>query len=204
MLKRIASRPSSLMSHCLIVLTNFAPGRIPEMNMDHITIRTEREADYDAIRNLVSESFSSASHTDGDEHNHIDRLRETDEYLPELSLVAVAGGRIVGHVMMSRINVGGQIALALAPLAVLPEYQGRGIGSLLVEEAHRLALAQGYGLSVLLGHPGYYSRFGYTPASRFGIKAPFDVPDEYFMVCPLAAHHPLPSGLVEYSQAFRL
>ncbi|MDE6323223.1 MAG: N-acetyltransferase [Paramuribaculum sp.] len=172
--------------------------------MKELVIRPEKEADYNNICNLVAESFSSATHTDGDEHNLVDRIRKTDDYIPELSLVAVCDGRMVGYVMMSRIYVGCRIALALIPLAELPEFQNKGIGSCLVKEAHKSAVALGYGVSVILGVPAYYSRFGYANANAFGIKPPFEVQDDYFMACKLDDNFPTPSGIVEYSKAFGL
>lgn len=173
------------------------------MEINDIIIRAEKETDYETVHNLVAESFSSATHTDGDEHNLVDRIRKTDEYIPELSLVAVYEDKIIGHIMMSKVYVSDQIGLALAPLAVLPEFQGSGVGISLVKEAHKRALKQGYGFSVVLGSPGYYSRFGYTAASAFGIKPTFEVSDEYFMVCKFDVNV-LEPGIVEYSKAFGL
>ena len=174
------------------------------MEINILSIRPEKTADFEAIRNLVANSFLSAEHTDGNEHNLIDRIRETDDYIPELSLVAERDGHIVGYVMMSRVYVGNKVALALAPLAVLPELQGQSIGSQLIKEAHKLASALGYGYSIVLGDPKYYSRFGYVTAFSYGIKAPFDVPNEYYMVCKFSDDVCIPSGIVEYSKAFGL
>ena len=173
-------------------------------DMNDLKIRPELEPDYEVIRNIVAESFSSAPHTDGDEHNLIDRIRKTDDYIPELSLVAVYDGHIVGHIMMSRIYVEEREALALAPLAVLPKLQGKGVGSRLVKEAHKLAMTLGYEFSVVLGDPAYYSRFGYITASTFGVLAPFDVPEPYFMVSKLNQNTLIPTGIVKYSKAFDL
>lgn len=105
--------------------------------------------------------------------------------------------------MLSKIMIGETEAVALAPLAVVPAYQNRGIGRRLIEEAHRRAKRMGFKCCVVLGSPGYYSQSGYITASRFGIRASFDVPDEYYMVCPLTlSPEALPSGLVNYSPAF--
>ena len=169
-----------------------------------LSIRPEKTVDFETIRNLVAESFSSAEHTDGDEHNLVNRIRETIDYIPELSLVAERDGHIVGYIMMSRIYVDNKVSLALAPLAVLPELQGQSIGSQLVKEAHKLASALGYGYSIVLGDPKFYSRFGYVTACSYGIKAPFDVPNEYYMVCKFSDDAYVPSGIVEYSKAFGL
>lgn len=169
---------------------------------DAVIIRGEREADFDAIRLVVKEAFAGAEHTDGDEHNLVDRLRLTVDYVPELSLVAEIGGRIVGHIMFSLIHIGNTEAMALAPLAVLPSFQNRGIGQLLIKAGHQRAKAEGYCCSVVLGSPEFYSKSGYLPASSFGIKAPFDVPSQFYQVCPLVKS--VPEGTVRYSAAFGL
>lgn len=165
-------------------------------------IRPEQECDYDEIRSVVKRSFAGAEHTDGDEHNLIDRLRRTDEYIPELSLVSEVDGRIAGYAMFSSIRIATSEAIALAPLAVLPEFQSQGIGKALIAAGHRIARKAGFSCCVVLGSPDYYSLSGYLPASGYGITPPFDVPQEYYMVCPL--NHPIPSGTVHYSPAFGL
>ena len=83
-----------------------------------IQIRQERQEDFQQVRDLVREAFALAEHSDGDEHNLIERIRLSSGYIPELSLVAVAGDFVLGHVMFSKISVGQSEAVALAPLAV--------------------------------------------------------------------------------------
>lgn len=165
-------------------------------------IRPEQECDYDEIRSVVKRSFAGAEHTDSDEHNLIDRLRRTDEYIPELSLVAEVDGLITGYAMFSRIRIATSEAITLAPLAVLPEFQSQGIGKALIAAGHRIARKAGFSCCVILGSPDYYSMSGYLTASGYGIAPLFDVPQEYYMVCPL--NHPIPSGTVHYSPAFGL
>lgn len=176
---------------------------LPGPDMESVIIREESRDEFGAIRKIVESAFRSAEHTDGDEHNLVDRLRAAPEYIPELSLVAIRDGKPIGHVMLSKIKIGATEAVALAPLAVIPSHQNRGIGRRLIEEAHRRAKRMGFKCCVVLGSPAYYSQSGYITASRFGIRAPFDVPDEYYMVCPLTlSPEALPSGLVSYSPAF--
>lgn len=172
--------------------------------MANTIIRKETKQDYEQIHNLVLSAFSSAEHSDGDEHNLIDRLRNTPEYILELSLVATIDETIVGHLMMSVCRVDTHKALALAPVAVMPGFQNSGIGSLLIQEAHRIAGNLGYGISIVLGSPHYYSKFGYITASKFGIFPPFEVPAEYFMVTQLNKDSIIPCGIVKYSSAFNL
>ncbi|MBO4943967.1 MAG: N-acetyltransferase [Muribaculaceae bacterium] len=169
-----------------------------------IQIRPEREEDYLQIRELVEEAFARADHSDGDEQNLIERIRQAPEYIPELSLVAVSGAAVLGHVMLSRITIGQADAVALAPLAVIPSRQREGIGKLLVDAGHAQARKMRYACSVVLGDPRYYSRFGYEMASRFGIIPPFDVPEGYYMACILGRCGSVPKGCVKYSKAFGL
>lgn len=167
-----------------------------------LTIRTERATDFEAIRSLVKAAFAKAEHTDGDEHNLIERLRKSGDYIPALSMVAEINGEIAGHIMFSRIYIGDTEAVALAPLAVLPKFQNRGIGRALIHSGHKAASEMGYCCSVVLGDPGYYAKSGYRPAAAFGIKAPFDVPQQFYMVYPFVAS--VPDGTVRYSEAFML
>lgn len=116
-------------------------------------------------------------------------LRRDDAYIPDLSLVATEDGDVVGHLVFSRIAIEEEgrshASLALAPVAVLPEKQGCGIGSALIRHGMDRASQQGFDSVVVLGHAEYYPRFGFTPASRWHIRAPFEVPDKAFMACEL-------------------
>lgn len=165
-----------------------------------LIIRQEQPEDFDTIRRIVKEAFADAEHTDGDEHNLVDRLRLTGDYIPELSLIAEIKGTAAGHIMFSRIFIGDAEALALAPLSVLPAYQKQNIGHTLIMAGHKKAKALGYRCSIVLGSPAYYPKCGYQPAHTFGIIPPFEVPEEFYMVCPLNA--PVPQGVVRYSPAF--
>lgn len=125
-----------------------------------------------------------------------------------LSLVAVdASDGVIGHLLLSRVAVDGadgvpRSVLSLAPMAVLPEAQGRGAGSALVRSALAAADARREPLVVVLGHAGYYPRFGFVPASRHGLTCPYPVPDEVFMVAPLTADDPTIRGRVRYPSCF--
>lgn len=99
------------------------PGRA----LKGVTVREESRDEFGAIREIVESAFRSAEHTDGDKHNLVDRLRAAPEYIPELSLVAIRDGKPIGHVMLSKIMIGETEAVALAPLAVVPDYQNRGM-----------------------------------------------------------------------------
>lgn len=171
-------------------------------DLTNIIVRCECDEDYNNIRALVKTAFSSAEHSYGDEHNLVDRIRKSKEYIPELSLVGVIDKKTVGHIMMSEIHIGHSPAVAIAPLSVHPDYQRTGIGKLLIKKAHKEARNLGYSCCVVLGAPEYYSKSGYVAASRFRIKAPFEVPDCCYMVHPLRDCADIPSGTVRYSAAF--
>lgn len=167
-----------------------------------MNIRQEQPADHAAVYQVVREAFLNAEHTDGDEQDLVVRLRKSESFIPELSLVAVEDEKIVGHILFTRAEVNGKEVLALAPLSVLPEYQNRGIGKSLIKQGHAIAQKMGYKYSVVLGHEKYYPKFGYVPASQYGICAPFDVADENFMAVCLDGAAGKLNGTMEYEEAF--
>jgi putative acetyltransferase len=133
----------------------------------------------------------------------IDLIRLSDGYVAELSLVADEDGAVVGHILLSYVEVKGvRRVLELGPLSVLPARQRNGIGSALVQACLEAADARGEPLVLVLGHPGYYQRFGFHRASDFGINAPDGIPDEAFMVFPLRAYDPSIRGLVIFPPAY--
>lgn len=167
-----------------------------------VEIRRETKEDCEEIYNVVKRAFETAKHSDGNEHELVSALRKSSVYIPELSLAAVRDGKIAGYIMLTKIKIGGYEELALAPLAVLPEYQRQGIGAGLINYAHKTAERLGYHYSVVLGSETYYPKFGYLPASRYGIKAPFDVPDKNFMAVKLNDFKEDIKGTVRYAAEF--
>lgn len=167
-------------------------------------IRQETPADRAEVYALVQSAFASAEHSDGSEQDLVDALRNSPAFIPELSLVAEADGAILGHILFTKINVGGQeaLALALAPLSVHPDHQQQGIGSSLIREGHQRAAALGYVCSVVLGSETYYPRFGYLPAENFGIQTPPGIPSANFMACVLRKDAVLSGGPVVYAPEF--
>lgn len=150
-----------------------------------LKIRQENENDYEKIYNVVKRSFQTAEYTDGNEQDLVEELRKGDNFIPELSLVAMKENQIVGYILFTKIAIGEHEELALAPLAVLSEYQRQGIGKELTKKGHKIAKQLGYHYSVVLGNKQYYSKFGYVPAKHFGIIAPFEVENENFMAIQL-------------------
>ena len=167
-------------------------------------IRQERKSDYPAVYEVIKAAFASAEHSDGNEQDLVAALRNSGAFVPELSLVAEVDGTIVGHILFTKADVDGHTVLALAPLSVLPTYQKQGIGLALIAEGHRIAKELGFDYSVVLGHAEYYPKAWYRPASRFGIKAPFDVADENFMAVKLNPDAKELHGVMRYDAAFGL
>lgn len=148
-------------------------------------IRQETPKDHPAVYEVVKLAFAGAQQSDGREPDLVNALRNSESFVPQLSLVAKHNGTIAGHILFTKVTVGGSVQLALAPLSVLPQYQRQGIGSALIREGHKRARELGYDYSIVLGSEQYYPRMGYLPAERYGIKPPFDVPGQNFMACPL-------------------
>ena len=144
-----------------------------------IQIRSENSDDHKAIFHINSQAFETDA-----EAILVDRLRKI---CPDvISLVAEIGEQIVGHIFFSPVlldvEIGHYDLMGLAPMAVLPEMQRKGVGSLLVKEGIRVCHEAGYHGIVVLGHPNYYPRFGFVPSVQYGIRSEYDVPDETFMV----------------------
>lgn len=172
-------------------------------------IRQEQEEDYEVTEKIVERAFVDAEHSDNNEHKLVSRIRNSNAFIPKLSLVAVDTdhNKIVGHILLSKITInnGNQIvdSLALAPISVLPEFQNKGVGKHLIFKALKEAKELEYNSVIVLGHPIYYPKFGFEKASQWGIKAPFEVPDEAFMALELRVNAlNNVSGTVEYPTIF--
>ncbi|TDC63392.1 GNAT family N-acetyltransferase [Streptomyces hainanensis] len=168
--------------------------------MTHTWItRAETGADIPAIREIDLAAFPTALEAD-----LVEALRADDTaWLDGLSLVAAEpGGRLVGHALLTRCHIGDTPALCLGPVAVRPDHQRTGAGSAATRAALAAARDLGERYVVVLGHPAYYPRFGFTRASVHGIGVTFDVPDEALMALALDTAHPLPTGTVRYAAPF--
>lgn len=156
-----------------------------------IILRQEAPADTPVIHSLISAAFGRNA-----EAELVDRLRDAGDHA--LSLVAEENGQVIGHVLFTPLQAPFK-ALALAPIAILPTRQARGIGSRLIRHGHEWATEHGYDALFVLGDPAYYSRFGYDVALAKGYDCPYA--SEYFMIKPLRS--PLPtSGSIRFAPAF--
>jgi putative acetyltransferase len=162
-------------------------------------IREEKEADKVAIQALNDAAFGTPA-----ESGLVEALRE--QARPVISIVAEDGAAIVGHIMFSPVALPGYPELrimGLAPMAVLPEQQRKGIGSVLVRTGLERCRRLGFGAVVVLGHPEYYPRFGFSPAARFGLGCDYRVPEEAFMAMELQPGYLHDAaGTINYHAAF--
>lgn len=151
-----------------------------------IQIRRESPADYLLVEAVHRQAFGR-----DDEAQLVAQLRREDGFLPDLSLVAEVEGQLVGHILFTPIKVCGvqhtHQSLALAPVAVLPTWQNKGIGSCLIKAGLEAARLAGHLSVIVLGHETYYPKFGFQAASLWRIRAPFPVPDANFMALALSA-----------------
>lgn len=173
-----------------------------------ITIRKEEEKDYKQVFELTEEAFREMVHSDHKEQFLVEKLRRSEAFIPELSLVAEnEDGRIAGHILFTKLKIinGTESfeSLALAPVSVKPEFQNQGLGGKLIAEGHRIAKELGYQSVILIGHENYYPRFGYKKTSNFGISFPFDIPEENGMAVELVKDGlKNKKGVVKYPQEF--
>lgn len=166
---------------------------------DLVLVRAEEEKDWAAVHELNVSAFERPAEAD-----LVDTLRQRAQ--PVVSLVAEDGGAVVGHIMFSPVSLSshpGLKIMGLAPMAVAPKHQRRGIGTALVRAGLERCKQFGFGAVVVLGHPEYYPRFGFSPSSRFGIGCEYEVPEEAFMVVELQPGFLRgASGTVKYHAGF--
>lgn len=164
--------------------------------------RPEHPGEAPAVRRILLDAFGTAAEAD-----LVDTLRrDVSAWLPQFSYVAVTPeDDVVGQALLSRCHIGDAPALALAPCAVLSSRQGKGAGSAAVRGTLAAARAAGERTVVVLGHPAYYPRFGFTPAVTAGIVPPAgqEWPDEAFLALCLDGDE-LPRGPVRYAAPFGL
>jgi len=168
----------------------------------NITIRQESREDLVRIKEINDRAFEQE-----DEGKLVYKLRGKDQFLPELSLVAETDKTVIGHILFYPVKINSShqehTTLSLGPMSVLPEYQKKGIGEKLINEGLKLAKDFGFRSVIVVGHPEYYPKFGFTKASRWSIKVPFEVPDEVFMALEIIEGELQDkSGIIEYPAEF--
>jgi len=163
-----------------------------------LRVRDEQPADIEAVRAVNTAAFETHAEAD-----LVDRLRRETE---TISLVAEDSHGIVGHILFSPVTLPGHDdvrIVGLAPVAVIPERQRQGVGSALIRRGMETCTQSGVDAIVLVGHPEYYPRFGFQPASRFALRCEYDVPDDVFMALQLRPGALAgKSGLIHYHHAF--
>lgn len=159
--------------------------------------RPEERRDIPVVRAIEMAAFSTPAEAD-----LVDALRDSPAWIRGLSYVAERDGLVAAHALLTRCHIGGVPALALAPCAVLPAHQRQGAGTAAIEGALAAARDLGESLVLVLGHPSYYPRFGFVPASLYGVRAPFDVPDEAMMALVLDDSGRVPGGTIAYPAPF--
>jgi len=165
-----------------------------------ITIREEQHQDRNAIREVNMQAFGQNQEAD-----LIDKIRRSCNDL--ISLVALIKRTIVGHICFSPATIESKVktiqGMGLAPMSVLPAFQRQGIGTELVRDGIERVKKKGFPFIIVLGHASYYPRFGFEPASHYGIRCEWDVPDSAFMILLLDESQMRESaGLARYLPEF--
>ena len=146
-----------------------------------LKIRQENNDDIKEIYEINTLAFGQEN-----EAKLVDLLRDSDTFVPELSLVAIIDNKIVGHILFTKIKIADDKqnefdSLALAPMAVKPDIQKNGIGGQLIRAGLDKARELNFKSVIVLGHEHYYPKFGFVPTNKWNIKSPFDVPTNVFM-----------------------
>jgi putative acetyltransferase len=200
-------------------LGNWASRYIPErsyrrriacgVRMSRVIVREQQADDYKAIRHVYAESFRRPRfrrpQSPGSlppEVGLFEALWEAGDVIPALSFTALTDGGVVGHVPASDATVATDHVVAVGPIGVLPDHQGAGIGSALMDALLTAADAAGVPLVVLLGAPQYYSRFGFRPAQELGVISPEPEWRDAFQARPLTAYTRSLAGQFRYASAF--
>lgn len=174
--------------------------------MEQLTIRQETSDDFKEIFEVNHIAFGQEN-----EAMLVDALRNNRRaFIPELSIVATDNKKIVGHILFTKINIKDDrgnihVSLGLAPMAVRPEFQRSGIGGQLIKQGLKVAEGSGFRSVIVLGHEHYYPKFGFEPADKWNIRAPFDIPSDVFMAIELVKDGLKNiSGTVMYPKEFEM
>jgi putative acetyltransferase len=140
-----------------------------------LIIKKAMDSDLNDVLRIEAEAFGHSK-----ESNLVNGLLNDDSAKPLLSLLAIDGDEAVGHILFTKVRITGNedalSAMILAPLAILPDAQGKGVGGKLIKEGLRQLSESMVDLVFVLGHPEYYPRFGFKPAGALGFEAPYPIP----------------------------
>jgi putative acetyltransferase len=174
-----------------------------------VIVREQQADDYEAIRHVYAEAFRRPHFRPPQNPGSVppevglfEALWEAGDAIPEFSFTALTDGEVVGHVTASQATVAADSVVAVGPIGVLPDHQGTGIGSALMDALLAAADAADVPLIVLLGAPQYYSRFGFRPAKELGVIPPEPEWEDAFQARPLAAYTESVAGRFQYASAF--
>jgi putative acetyltransferase len=167
-----------------------------------VVIRPERDADHPVIAEVVRAAFVAQP---DDVASFVERIRASEQFIPELALVAEDSSGVIAHLMLSWVGVEGGSRpriLNLTPMSVRPDRQRIGVGSRLIRDALGRVEEAGEPVVMVQGHPAYYPRFGFERASALGFIAPHPMLDEAFMVKRLPGYSRDLAGRIVYPAAF--
>lgn len=171
----------------------------------NVKIRQENKDDINAVFEVNTLAFKQ-----NNEANLVDLLRQSNTFIPELSIVATLDNKIIGHILFTKIKIVNDDkneteSLALAPMAVIPAFQQKGIGGQLIKSGLEKAKELGYKSVIVLGHEHYYPKFGFEPTIKWNIKSPYDVPTTVFMALELVTNGlKNTNGIVKYPKEFEM
>ena len=165
-----------------------------------MSIRVETKSDIDDIWKINTEAFETK-----EEATIVNALRNSD--VTNISLVYEQNGELGGHILFTTVELIGDTSdlklMGLAPMAVIPKLQNKGVGSSLIKAGIQQCINDGYDAIIVLGHPDYYPKFGFVPSVKYGIKSEYDVPDNVFMVLELKKNSLKgKQGVIKYHEEF--
>lgn len=172
------------------------------MNRKEVVLRYETVSDYSTVEELTREAFWNHHVPGCDEHYLLHVIRKADSFIRELDIVAEVNGEIVGNIVYTKAKIvddkgAYHNVISFGPISVLPAFQGKGIGSILIEYTKAMAKGLGYTAILIYGDPDYYSRFGFTAAENYKIGTS----DNMYAV-PLQALELYPGALSNISGRF--
>jgi predicted N-acetyltransferase YhbS len=162
------------------------------MNRKDVVLRCEAISDYRTVEELTRKAFWNHHVPGCDEHYLLHIMRKADTFIPELDIVAEVDGKIVGNIVYTKakiVDYNGEYhdVISFGPISVLPAFQGKGIGRILIEHTTTLAKEIGYTAILIYGDPDYYSRFDFVAAENYKIRTSdnmYAVPLQVLELCP--------------------